>query len=295
MTILVIEGVDGSGKSTLARLLAQHLHLPLVHSGGREKYPGEINDRIRSYFDVYRDGVIFDRHPVVSQTLYRIVTPQQTSVDPDLITRFYDSKPFFIYCRPKGRALDRHVLDPDHGDTPEYIRRLKHFFPQLLDEYDRWAVSFAHYTYRIGEPLAPLLRTLGPDFLGDIQAFHEKFGLEYKGPPRPLPDELHDFRHRFLKEEVNEYGDNWKLAIMGHIDGLENQLDALVDLAYVLFGTAYLHGFPFAEAWRRVHAANMRKQRAATAADSKRGSTYDVVKPPGWVPPSHRDLVASQS
>lgn len=46
----------------------------------------------------------------------------------------------------------------------------------------------------------------------------------------------------------------------------------------------------FPEAWHRVHTANMAKERAASAADSKHGSAQDIVKPAGWVAPNHRDL-----
>ena len=121
-----------------------------------------------------------------------------------------------------------------------------------------------------------------PNFIDDIRAFHEKFNLTYDGPPRQLPDDLKGFRERFLLEEVQEY----VLAVTQ-----EDRLDALVDLMYVLLGTAYLHGFDFSEAWRRVHRANMSKVRAYSADDSKRNSTHDVVKPQGWVAPDHSDLV----
>ena len=129
-------------------------------------------------------------------------------------------------------------------------------------------------------------------FTADLEAFHERFGLEYTGMPRLLPGELLRFRVQFLQEELTEY--------ISHIgkedthDALEEALDALVDLVYVAIGTAYLHGFTpaiFDEAWRRVQDANMSKKRVERASDSKRGSMYDVIKPPGWTPPSHTDLV----
>ena len=66
---------------------------------------------------------------------------------------------------------------------------------------------------------------------------------------------------------------------------------ALVDLVYVAIGTAHLHGFDFEEAWRRVHHANMQKIRTPNAEASTRGSKHDVIKPEGWEPPSHTDLV----
>lgn len=111
----------------------------------------------------------------------------------------------------------------------------------------------------------------------DIIEFHEKFDLLYGGPPRKLPAALEDFRIRFMQEELDEYKKATKL---------EDKLDALVDLCYVALGTAQFHGFDFMEAWSRVHAANMKKIRSASAR-----SVFDIVKPEGWVPPDHSDLV----
>jgi predicted HAD superfamily Cof-like phosphohydrolase len=118
----------------------------------------------------------------------------------------------------------------------------------------------------------------------DIETFHRKFGIEYDGPPRTLPEDMGQFREGFMREEVMEYVDARRRG------DLAGQLDALVDLVYVALGTSYLHGFDFNEAWRRVHAANMRKVRAASIDDSKRASTYDVVKPRNWLPPDLSDL-----
>ncbi len=145
----------------------------------------------------------------------------------------------------------------------------------------------------------------------DVRDFHRKFGLDYQGKPRALPEELRDFRANFLHEEAEEYADHAELLsllfsgvmtvsspvakreqIALH---LSEQLDALVDLMYVLLGNAEIQGFLqngiFEEAWRRVHEANMEKVRAERAEDSKRGSSFDVVKPAGWVAPDHLDLV----
>lgn len=146
-----------------------------------------------------------------------------------------------------------------------------------------------------------------PDFMRDIANFHEKFGIAYEGRPRALPVEIGHFRSIFMQEELDEYKTHRDLllSIFGdertnQLDEadithhLEEQMDALLDLAYVLFGTAYLHGFSrnrFYEGWRRVHERNMAKVRAGSAADSKRGSAFDVIKPPGWFPPKHTDLV----
>lgn len=144
-----------------------------------------------------------------------------------------------------------------------------------------------------------------PDFepMSAVDEFHQNFHLDYRGKPRVLPEDLADFRIKFMQEELNEY--------IAHATAAEHELsqpslaidranltfhlaemlDALVDLTYVALGTAHLHGFDFREAFRRVHAANMLKIKAVRKEQSLRGSTHDVIKPPGWEPPSHTDLV----
>jgi len=121
----------------------------------------------------------------------------------------------------------------------------------------------------------------------DLRLFHSKFGLHYDGPPRFLPEELSKLRIVQLHEEVNEYEDAVKNK------DLHGQFDALIDMIYFAVGTIGVHGFPFQEGWDRVQAANMAKVRATCAADSKRGSASDVVKPPGWTPPDLSDLICT--
>ena len=135
-------------------------------------------------------------------------------------------------------------------------------------------------------------------FFDDIKDFHEKFELVYDGKPRALPKDLDRFRIDFLKEEFSEYTFSHENAQILqkckeeiYFDHLELCLDGLVDMVYVILGTAYLHGFDFDEAWKRVHQANMKKVRAVGPGESKRNSTYDVIKPPDWQPPYLKDLV----
>lgn len=139
----------------------------------------------------------------------------------------------------------------------------------------------------------------------DIADFHHRYGLDYSGAPRSLPDDMFVFRVLFMGEELEEYAGLPKGSLVRVLKQLldanppqkdslqrrEDQLDALVDLIYVTLGTAYLQGFNFAEAWRRVQRANMSKVRVERPEDSKRGSGFDVVKPEGWKAPCHADLV----
>lgn len=118
--------------------------------------------------------------------------------------------------------------------------------------------------------------------MSDIQDFHKKFGLAYEGPPRILPADIERFRIGFMQEELDEFGEACAKK------DLVKAADALGDLMYVLLGTAYLMGLPLDEIFEVIHAANMTKVRAVDIGESKRGSTFDVVKPPGFVPPDKK-------
>jgi predicted HAD superfamily Cof-like phosphohydrolase len=148
-----------------------------------------------------------------------------------------------------------------------------------------------------------------PDMIGDVNAFHVKFGQGYTGKPRALPTDLFDFRVKFHDEETGEYRDEQITLIdaiqrkdrRDIINSLELQLDALCDAVWVLLGTADLQfgRAAFIEAWRRVVKANMAKVRKDAAGeghtDSGRAPKYDIVKPAGWMAPDHRDLVSDNA
>lgn len=126
----------------------------------------------------------------------------------------------------------------------------------------------------------------------DVGVFHEKFNLDnvtFRGSgPREVPEDLLEFRRKFMQEELDEF-----------VEGLEEgnhakMFDALLDLVYVALGTAHLQGYPWQIGWLRVQQANMAKVRSKPdGSDSKRGSAWDVVKPEGWQPPDIEGLLRS--
>jgi predicted HAD superfamily Cof-like phosphohydrolase len=121
----------------------------------------------------------------------------------------------------------------------------------------------------------------GPSNYEDVHAFHLKFDLPPPVTPRLLDEETFEFRRRFLEEELTE-------LVEAQLEGdMVKAADALVDLVYVALGTAVMMGLPWQELWDNVQRANMAKVRAQSADESKRGSTLDVVKPPGWNAPDH--------
>jgi predicted HAD superfamily Cof-like phosphohydrolase len=141
----------------------------------------------------------------------------------------------------------------------------------------------------------------------DVSRFHEKFGLEATTDPgHALPDDVLKFRIKFMLEELHEYVEALGMSygksqandpkIYREVEtpfNVEKAFDALIDLAYVALGTAYLHRFPFDAGWARVQGANMKKVRAESADDPRsiRKHKIDVVKPEGWEPASLVDLL----
>ncbi len=120
----------------------------------------------------------------------------------------------------------------------------------------------------------------------DVLAFHQYFKLPVGFRPTLLDPFIEDFRVKFMHEELREF------QVACAIGDLPGAADALIDLAYVVHGTAVMMGLPWERLWNEVHQANMRKVNVLSAQDSKRNSVYDVKKPPGWVGPDITGVLA---
>lgn len=133
------------------------------------------------------------------------------------------------------------------------------------------------------EHLEKLVSQPTPSFRerADVLAFQQKFQVPMAKEPAFLDAETLRFRFKFLEEELQEF---WFAHNGGDMHGAA---DALVDLAYVLHGTALMMGLPWPVLWAEVQRANMAKERATHASQSKRGSALDVIKPEGWRGPDH--------
>ena len=126
------------------------------------------------------------------------------------------------------------------------------------------------------------------DLFNMVAEFHEKFELEPTAQPDFPVEEIWRLKNAHLQEELDE------LRKASYNGDLEEYFDGLIDLVYVALGAAYLAGLPFNEGFKRVHEANMKKVRAYRQEDSKRGSTYDIVKPAGFVAPTLTDLIRKE-
>jgi hypothetical protein len=126
------------------------------------------------------------------------------------------------------------------------------------------------------------------DMFQMVADFHKKFGLEPTSQPDFPVEQIWKLKNVHMQEELDELR---AAAINGD---LEEYFDGLIDLVYVALGAAYLAGLPFEQGFLRVHQANMTKVRALRSTDSKRGSTYDIVKPAGFVAPTLTDLIRKE-
>jgi predicted HAD superfamily Cof-like phosphohydrolase len=120
----------------------------------------------------------------------------------------------------------------------------------------------------------------------DVVAFHEKFGVPHVKRPSFLDEGALSFRLKFMQEELDEF------ALGAVKENMEDMADALIDLVYVALGTAHMMGLPWDKLWDEVQRANMSKQRASSAGESKRGTSLDVIKPAGWTAPNHVPALA---
>lgn len=105
----------------------------------------------------------------------------------------------------------------------------------------------------------------------DVTDFTNKFGL----PISKIVTYPDTDRMALIAEEFDE-------ILIAYARGeLVGILDGLVDLVYVIIGTAIQSNLPFEDAWILIHQANMRKERADPN-DHHQG----IIKPEGWISPN---------
>ena len=118
----------------------------------------------------------------------------------------------------------------------------------------------------------------------DIADMHRKFGVN-EAVRKMDKDKLKaflEFRIRFLQEELDE---------MKNTDDPAEVTDALIDLCVVAIGTMDALDINAHQAWDEVHRANMAKQVGVKATRPNPLGLPDLIKPEGWVAPSHDDNI----
>ena len=132
-----------------------------------------------------------------------------------------------------------------------------------------------------------LMNTWSTNIFDDTMAFQQKYGLWRKDQFGILPEEEMKVKIGHLYEELAEIDKAHKEGNIYEIS------DGLTDLIYVASGLLNLMNMPAQALWNDVQARNMQKIRATKDNVGKRGSTFDVIKPEGWLPPRTKDIIDS--
>ena len=108
---------------------------------------------------------------------------------------------------------------------------------------------------------------------------HTKFNFTCSLKPSVSDKKTLLARAEFIQEELDELKQNIENG-----DYLET-IDALVDIAVVVKGTAVIMGIRWKYHWDEVHRANMMKQVGNNA--KRPDLEQDLIKPEGWCGPDH--------
>lgn len=116
----------------------------------------------------------------------------------------------------------------------------------------------------------------------DLFEMHQKFGFHdtVDHMDADLLKKMLKFRLDFIQEELNEAKD---------AKSAEDVVDALVDICVVAIGTLDLYSVGSQTAWDEVHEANMAKERGIKPERPNPLGLPDLIKPEGWVAPSHEN------
>jgi predicted HAD superfamily Cof-like phosphohydrolase len=111
-----------------------------------------------------------------------------------------------------------------------------------------------------------------------VRNFHWKFDVPAPSGPTKLSDAEKKFRFRLIRDELKELGDAFDA------DDYGEQIDALCDLLYVIYGCAVTMGVDLEGFFDEVHDTNMLKVGGLRSEDGK------ILKPEDWEAPKIRDF-----
>lgn len=124
----------------------------------------------------------------------------------------------------------------------------------------------------------------------DVMAFMATFDKAFGEPGASLLEVIR-LRGALIQEEYVETLEALALVEKGQReDALELLADGLVDLVYVVIGTAIAFGIPFDECWKEVQRTNMAKTDPKTGGPIYR-EDGKLLKPEGWEPPDLKSIL----
>lgn len=144
MPILILEGPDGSGKSTLAKHLLKGTGYPtmLISRSGPPGNEETLEKQIEWLNELAMTGLnfILDRHPLISEAIYRRVLRGQDwpgwSLD-KVYRAFRRLNHMILYCRPPQKTLQEGIK------TEKQLEGVSDRLEVLMRTYDIAMVRFA--------------------------------------------------------------------------------------------------------------------------------------------------------
>ena len=124
---------------------------------------------------------------------------------------------------------------------------------------------------------------MSKNWVADIANMHEHYGVHpvIDGLDKEKLAKFLEFRVNFLQEELDE---------MKTAENADDVVDALIDLCVVAIGTLDAFRADSYQAWDRVLEANMNKEVGIKPGRPNPLGLPDLIKPEGWVAPSHKDI-----
>ena len=124
---------------------------------------------------------------------------------------------------------------------------------------------------------------MSADWVNDINRMQTKYGVrEWISHATPFQLKKYlEFRLAFIKEE---YDETREALIM---EDAEEIVDGLIDICVVAIGTLDAMGVNAHKAWDEIFKANMNKEVGIKKERPNPLGLPDLIKPEGWVNPSH--------
>lgn len=123
---------------------------------------------------------------------------------------------------------------------------------------------------------------LWSDWFQDVHDFHKVMGLKIGDKPSVLDYETHTLRESLIREEFYEV-----MQALSEKNTCQTAKE-IVDLIYVLIGTAVSCGIDLRPVWDEVQKSNMAKLGGRKRPDGK------IMKPEGWQPPDIEKIIEEQ-
>lgn len=147
--MVIVEGPDGGGKTTLVDRLSRALGVE-VHERACTSSDGPVPELCRW---VERDlsgpsGGLYDRHPLISETIYGPIIRGHMVEDfgsrrwlRDAMVQFRRKDPFIIFCLPAWETVSSNILKT-HEPTTSHLRGVLMHGQALYESYVlRWSLE----------------------------------------------------------------------------------------------------------------------------------------------------------